>query len=188
MSRELFLAVSSGEIDEVRNILENLGESKNILNIPFFPQHTMLDIAIQEAKDHATLSDSAKYNEIVEILKAAGAVPFSEIQLRPNEEGEEDEENNGQENNIEGPNGLVPFSPRAPEVPRAPQVPRVPQVPRAPLPPNLPKAPKYLGPPIINPAGIAVKPKRGGKTKKAKKAKKTRTQSKVKKSRKHLRR
>jgi len=179
MSRELFLAVSSGEIDEVRNILENLGESKNILNIPFFPQHTMLDIAIQEAKDHTTLSDSAKYNEIVEMLKGAGAVPFSEIQLRPNEEGEEDEENNSQENNVEGPNGLVPFLPRAPEVPRVPQVPRAPQIPRAPLPPNLPKAPKYLGPPIRNPAGIAVK--KGGKTKKGR-------TKKSKKSRKHLRR
>jgi hypothetical protein len=178
MSRELFLAISTGEIDEVRNILENLGESKNILNIPFFPQYTMLDIAIQEAKDHATLSDSAKYNEIVEILKAAGAVSFSEIPLRPNEEGEEGEPNNGEPNN-----GLVPFLPRASEVPRVPQVPRFPQVPRAPLPPNLPKAPKYLGPPIRNPAGIAVK--KGGKTKKAKK---TRTKVKAKKSRKHLRR
>jgi hypothetical protein len=166
MSQELFVAVAQSNIRKVKKAIEsiqklredNSGLDFNI-NSEIIPKQTILDIATQEASEHSNLPQHPS-NEVVILLRNAGAILFSEIPVDPVDSAEEEEEENF--NGILGGENLVRVSPAPPSAPKPPV------------------HPTSKSSTIAN--GIASLRRRGGRKTKQLRIKKT------KKSRKHLRR
>jgi hypothetical protein len=167
MSQELFVAVADSDIAKVINAIETMqrtNENSDLtINNDIFPNTNILDIATRLAKDQSPEHPS---NEVVRLLREAGAFLSSEIPVAGVVEGQNEENLNRMTglnlNAILGGNNLS-------------------RVPSPSLPPKPPLHPVQTTPTTTIPGGIASRPKRGGRKTK-------RVKSKSKKSRKHLRR